>query len=363
MGLRIDKVRASRILRAAADEARHGHANPAWFEKVRRLSRLCEEGGAKTHIAFLGTAILAKATHPDADLFAIKPTHTPDNPNAYSARTLCHGVLVPLAADLDFSIGVTGREPLNNQPYFRIKQLGDDTPIHRRSQAAFKYVIQLVAELQASSVEGQAKEALVAFIAERRRHQPSYKYTQGQPVISPRHLIRSVTALVQKESESGRRAQGVVAGLMDAFAGPDRVESRRVNDPSRRYPGDVCVRRIEDGQQWEKAIEVRDKPVSLTDIKIFARRCMEMDVREAAVVAVSDAQPPLDTDGLAHWAADRGIGVTVFCNWESIVEQVLFWSADPKPVTAGRAVEFIHRRLIAIEAKPATIDFWLELIE
>jgi hypothetical protein len=43
---------------------------------------------------------------------------------------LCHSVLVPLSAELGFSLGVTGREPLNNQPYFRMTRLDDGTPVH-----------------------------------------------------------------------------------------------------------------------------------------------------------------------------------------------------------------------------------------
>ena len=362
MGLRIDKGRAAFLVRAATAEAKQGRADPAWVEKVEKLSQLCEGGAPKTHIAFLGTAMIAKATHPDADLFAIKPTHARGNPNAFSARTLCHSILVPLAAELGFSIGVTGREPLNNQPYFRMTRLGDGTPIHPRGRAAFDYMVELVEELQALSTEGEAHKALVAFIAERFRHQPRYIPPQGETVITPTGLARAVAALVRNESENGRRAQAVVAGLMDAFAGPKRVESARVNDPSRKHPGDVCVRHIEDPNIWEKALEVRDKPVSVSDIQIFARRCMEMGVREAAIVAVSEFQPPLDTASLADWAADFGIGVTVFPNWESIVDQALFWSAHPKPVTAGRAVKFIHRRLIEVEAKPAAIELWLELV-
>lgn len=361
MGLRIDKDRAARLARAASAEAMRGRADPAWVEKVEKLSQLCEKGSPRTHIAFLGTAILAKATHPEADLFAIKPKAAPSNPNAFSARSLCHGVLVPLAAEIGFSIGVTGREPLNNQPYFRITRLGDDTPIHPRGRAAFDYMLELIGGLQRASQE-EARKALVGFIAERFRRQPRYLPFQGEAVITPRCLARAVTALVRDESENGRRAQAVVAGLMDAFAGPKRVESGRVNDPSRRYPGDVCVRFAEDPHTWEKALEVRDKPVSVSDIQIFARKCMNMGVREAAVVAVSDVQPPLDTASLADWAADAEIGLTVFTTWESIVDQALFWSADPKPVTAGRAVSFIHQRLISVEAKPKAVELWLELI-
>ena len=59
---------------------------------------------------------------------------------------------------------------------------------------------------------------------------------RGSPLITAEGLVRAIVALVQTESESGRRAQAVVAGLMDVFAGPERVESGPVKDPSRVPP-------------------------------------------------------------------------------------------------------------------------------
>jgi hypothetical protein len=117
--MRINKNRAIAVFREEAEYAESGDLDALWVEKVEEFSRLCEESVSKTHIAFLGTAMLAKSVNHEADLFAIKPDHAPDNPLAFSARTLCHGIIVPLSAELGISIGVTGREPLNNQPYFR----------------------------------------------------------------------------------------------------------------------------------------------------------------------------------------------------------------------------------------------------
>ena len=207
--------------------------------------------------------MIAKAVRLDVDLFAIKPRHAGDNPRAFSARTLCHGVLVPLAADLGISIGVTGREPLNNQPYFRMTRLGDDTPVHPGGRAAFDYTVQLVEELQALSAKDEARAALAAFIAERRRYQPRYVVPEGEATITVEALSDVVRAFVSDGSENGRRAQAVVAGLMDGFAGPERVESGRINDPSRRYPGDVCVRAGDGTEAWEKAFEVSVRPGTL----------------------------------------------------------------------------------------------------
>lgn len=361
MGISFDRDEAESVVRKAAGEADNGRFHRAWFKKVEKLSKLCEGHASKTHIAFLGTAMIAKAMRLDVDLRAIKPTRAKGNPRAYSARSLCHSVLVPLAAELGISIGVTGREPLNNQPYFRIIRLGDGTPVHAKGLAGFDYTVELVDELQSVSTTRTAREALAAFIAERRRHQVRYVAPEGESSITPEDLAAAVCALVQDRSEGGRRAQAVVAGLMDAFAGPERVESGRINDPSRRYPGDVCVRAVAATGPWEKAFEIRDKPVTASDVRIFGAKCAEMGVQEAAVVAATDDQVSLDRAALAEWSAELGIGMTLFTEWVSIVEQALFWAGDPKPVAARRAAKYIHERLIKVEASSGAVELWVHL--
>jgi len=184
--LEISKTLAESIIRAEAGAISRGEAvDASWIDKIERLSGLCE-GQARTHIAFIGTEILAKALDRNVDLYAIKPTHAVGNARAYSARTLCHSVLVPLAADIGFNIGVTGREPLNNQPYFRMTRLGDGTPIHAMSAPAFNYMLILVDELQRMESEAEARAALRAFIAVRQRYQPRYA-TSSAVVLSRKH--------------------------------------------------------------------------------------------------------------------------------------------------------------------------------
>lgn len=385
MAIRIDKTQAEALVRDAAAEAtlrRLGDGAPipasqgvpsvlpmfrreqvysAWEKKVQKLSELCEAGGAKTHIAFVGTALIAKAVRSDVDLKAIKPKHALDNRNAFSARSLCHGVLVPLAAELGIDIGATGREPLNNQPYFRMKSLDDGTPVHKRARPAFEFTLSMIDDLQDLSTTDEARVALVAFVAVRREHRPQFADWRRRDKIDSEHLARAIEVLVSDDSEHGRRAQAVVAGLMDAFAGPSRVQSGRINDPSRRHPGDVCVRALGSRGLWEKAFEVRDKPVSLADVRIFARTCLEARVAEAAVVAVADQQVAIEDAALAGLSRDLGIEITVFTDWRDFVRQVLFWASDSATATASRAVQFIRERLIAVEATEAAVSLWVEL--
>jgi hypothetical protein len=356
--MKIDKGQAITLVRQEAALAVEGPVDTAWVAKIEKLSKLCEEGVSKTHIAFLGTEIIAKSMEDNVDLYAIKPEHAKTNPNAYSARTLCHSVLVPLAAELGINLGVTGREPLNNQPYFRMTRLGDDTPVHPGGRAAFAFMVELVKEVSALKTTIEARQALRAFIAVRRKYQPRYTARAGESAVTSEQLVVAIKAFVRDDSEGGKRAQAIVAGLMDVFAGVERVESGRINDPSRKYPGDVCVRSAIEPGVCDKAIEVRDKPVAASDVQIFAKKCVDMGVREAAVVMAADQQQSLNTETLAAWAAEFGIGLTLFQGWDHFVEQALFWAALPKPEAANKAVGFIHERLLGVEAAPSSAALW-----
>jgi hypothetical protein len=349
-------VIAEAIFRAAADGTAPGDA--VWLAKVEHLSQLCESGGASTHIAFLVTSMLARAVNGAADLYAVKPAHAGDNPDAYSARTLCHGVVVPLAAELGVNIGVSGREPLNNQPYFRMRRLDDGTPVAARARPAFDFMLSLVAELNGATSK-QAQEALRAFIVVRRRYQTVYTTSHGALSVTWATLPQAIALLVAENSEGGRRAQAAVAGLFDVFAGAERVESGRINDPSRHYPGDVAVLGY-DGR-WEKAVEVRDKHVTDADVYIFARNCLAKGVRDAAVMLAHPYQARLNEAAIAQWGASSGIGLTLFYGWEHFVDQVLFWANAPRTDGAAAAVERIEARLIGVEASPDAVRTWQRL--
>lgn len=357
----ITKADAALILRNVWDQRDSIKPAPHWRERINHLSQLCVDSLGRTHIAMLGTAILAKAVDPDVDLYAFKPKHAGTQDRAYSARSLCHGVLVPMAAELGFHLGATGREPLNNQPYFRMKRLNDGTPIHGRSREAFDYMMALVQELSTIQSPAALRSILASYLQVREKYQPRYAPRQGQAVITPYELVAALQQFVSRDSEGGKRAQASVAGLFDVFSGPENVESGRINDPSREYPGDVCIRAIGrpmGNPVWAKAVEVRDKPVSMSDVKIFGKRCADFGVREAAVVMVSDQQPSLDHQALSAWANGYGIGLTLFQGWPSFVDQVLYWSDQPKPDAAAEAVTRIHDRLIAVEVTVEGLELW-----
>jgi hypothetical protein len=359
----ISHAEAASVLR---DEAARASTDPGpapWREKVVKLSALCTEGKAITHIAFLGTILLARSVDRNADVKWIKPTHSQGAPNAFSARPLSEKVLVPIAAELGIHIGATGPQPLNNQPYFRMSFLGDATPVHRKARPAFDYMLSLVKEIEAMPDEATAREALRAFISVRRRHQPIYAPATGDGTVSRERLVRSVRKFVGEGSEGGKRAQAVVAGLFDVVFGNERVVTDRINSPSRRYPGDVCVINEPGGLIFEKSIEVKDKPVTSTDVQIFCRKCLEFNAHETAYMMMAASQKNLDLQSLYEWAEASGVTLTIYSNWGQIVRECLFWGSIPSTEASSQAYERIRERLISIEAAPASVARWDELAQ
>ncbi len=239
--------------------------------------------------------------------------------------------------------------------------LGDSTPVRGKARLAFDYMVGLVDELQKSSPEN-ARRALRAFIFIRRRYQRSYGDSLTRSSISPEKLVRAIERLVSNNSEGGRRAQAVVAGLLDVVEGTGRIESGRVNDPSRHYPGDVAVLSIKsqenDIMTYEKAFEVRDKPVRFSDVTLFGRTCMERGVREAAMVLIAERQASLNMHEVHEWSATIGVSMTLFMSWKEFAEQCLFWAPSAKPDAALLAVDRIRGRLIEVEASPTAVEMW-----
>jgi hypothetical protein len=356
--LSLDYAEAERVLREEAAKALTDPGPVSWCEKIEKLSRLCIEGRARTHIAFLGTILLARSVDHRADVKWIKPTHSQGAPFAFSARTLSERVLVPVAAELGVHLGATAAQPLNNQPYFRMTFLGDGTPVLKRARPAFDFMLDLVRQIEAMADEKEAREALRAFVSVRKRDAPVYAAVGGGLAITREGLAAAIQTLVSENSEGGKRAQAAVAGLLDVTFGPDRVITDRINSPSRRYPGDVCVLTEAGGQEFDKAFEVKDKPAGVTEVQIFVRKCLEFGVRETAYVMVGAAQGALDEGALLDWAARSGLGLTIFRTWSSLVHQCLFWSPTASPDAAIEAAECIRERLIEIEAAPDTVIRW-----
>jgi hypothetical protein len=354
--VKISKQQATAVLIAEAKSALEGPIDPHWRKEIEDFSRICDET-TLTHIAFLGTAILAKSTNLAADVWSVKAKSK--GPGAYSARGLGHGVLVKNAPVLGLNLGVTGREPLNNQPYFQIDQISRRTTVHGKARRALDALCDILDQLTKISSLKDARVVLRAFIFVRRQQNPTYgAFTEVSRDLSVEKLITIIEAFVAEDSEGGKRAQAVVAGMLDLHAGKERVMTSRINDPDRHLPGDVGVHVAGSTDVWEKVFEVRDKKVEVSDLYHFAQKAMEHSVAEAAVVAVSANQPLLETHDVGKWASERGVSMTYFSGWAPFIRQALFWAVVPSPVGVQTVPSYVLTRLIELEVSEQGVALW-----
>jgi hypothetical protein len=167
---------------------------------------------------------------------------------------------------------------------------------------------------------------------------------------------------------------------MDLLYGSDRVESGRVNDPDRALPGDVGVRafseRVDEGARadsgkgsgggsvtgdWERVFEVRDKPVTRSDVQVFVSKVAKASVQKAGLLAIGEKQTSFHGEELEEWAEERGVMLSIYSDWSSFVHEAVFWSGAAGPIAISRAHARVHARLKELEVSAEAVDQWLHL--
>lgn len=352
-----DREEATRILEEEKEKALNQPIDSSWVYRIEEVCGAIDHHG-KTIVAMLGTAILAKALNINLDPLSLQ--EGADREGAYSARSLCQHVLAANAPRLQIDLGVTGREPLNNQPFFGKSTVYDAAShAHSQSKEAMELLVQALEDLARIEDPDEARLVLRAFLQVRQKRQPDYDAYQG----AGQHLTRSqfiahLFEFVRTDSESGKRAQAVGAGLLDVIASSDRVEVGGIHDPDRRFPGDIGVRRLATETELSRAFEVRDKPVEEHDLYHLVEKSAEAGVSKVGMLAVAEAQVPFDLDNAQDWADDRGVMLVVYFDWPTFIKQILFWSDVSEDALVQLAFDRVLQRLKELEVSEEGIIQW-----
>lgn len=348
MGLIVDRERARAILAQAAELAMSDrYVSEEWTDWTERIDR----SPSRTFTVALGTALLARATNPEIDALALKATSGDD---AYSARSVAHGVLVPGAVEYGYDLRATGREPLNNQPFFRYDRIDE---IDRISASARPYLPDLVAACRAinslSAVDARA--ALAAFLRVRiaaANERQAIDLRGGG--LSMTDMLQKTEVFVTNDPEGGRRGQAFVAAAFDlAFA---KVRSGRVHDPSRRMPGDVQVL---DRGAAVLAVEVRQKVVSHQDAMRFAEALRKGGVAAGLIAMLDPGQEELDEQAVMKGAEQHyGIFLSLAYGVPEILVAATVWSGASLGAVLTDFPQHMLGRLEEIEVDEAALHAW-----
>lgn len=354
----IDAAVARAILQEEALKARSDPGSSVWAARFEQLDTLCGTI-ARTHIAALGTALLAKAVDINVDVFALK--RTGNGPRAYVARSLAKEVLAALAPQLEIDIGVQGREPLNNQPYFRESRISREMPVKANARPALLLLVEILNLVDRIESPEKAREVLRTYVAGRQAKFRRHVGIKVDGAVSFADLLARLMAFTAEGSEGGKRAQAAVAGLLDAAVGPERVSTSRVNDPDRSLAADVGIRDRSGPGCWERVFEVRDKAVSEPDLHHLLAKAGTAGITRVGMIALAQSQPAIDAEHAVIIAASRGVVLQVIRGWSEFLRTLLFWT-DANVSAFGRvAVERIDQRLIDVEVSDETLASWRKL--
>jgi hypothetical protein len=351
MPIRIDADAAEAVLERAVARAQSAkRLPPSWISATESIGA----AASKTYTAALGTALLARATDPAADPMSIKAT--PNRRSAYSARTLCHGVLVPASRRHGFDLGATGREPLNNQPFFRYERMDEMDRV--RDTAGLKKLLASLRKVSRMS-ESDAADALAAYVRVRLQVAAAKQSVSLRGVgVGVRQTMVAAEEFITEDTEGGKRGQAFVAAVLDLVF--DDVQTGRVNDPSRRFPGDV---RVLEAAQVVLAAEVKQKTVTVDEVVAFAGTVAAGGVANAVMVALDPSQPELHRETLLLVCEQRhGVLMSVIESVDELLGQALMWSGGRIDEALAGFPQHFADRLEEIEVRPKTIERWKTLL-
>ena len=348
MGLSIDKKIARRRLQEALVIARSDAALPQeWVERTERIGSF----QYKTCLVALGTALLATATDDTVDALTLKSRA---GNKAYSARTLAHEVLVPASVAESFDLRTTGREPLNNQPFFHSDR------VDRMPDVKYPDEIKILVECLEHVHYLRTDEALMALAAFLRSRiavaESAIRIDLGQTSSDLQRIRDACVQFLGGSAESGKRAQALVAAAFDLVF--DDVRTARVFDPSRRLPGDV--------QAFYKldpvvAVEVRAKAVTYSDAVHFVRAAGIKGFPHAVIAGFEHIDPQVIA--LAHAAfGENGVLVSVYPAYSDMLFDAFSWARRPLQQLLDEFPRYVVARLREMEVRDASLATWGELL-
>lgn len=351
MGVRIHKEVARACLLEAYRRAIEDVELPQEWIDISRYLR--EEKAPRTYTPALGAALLARSCTDEVDPLSIKAEY---GERSFSLRTLCHGTLVPVSVELGFDLYASGREPLNNQPFFRYDHYDNIERIHPRSRPYFDRLREMVSRLDHYSTD----EALIALSAFMRvcieAADRKIRKVAGSRLVES-SLISLTQEYVTTGSDIPKKLQACVAAALDVIHSD--VISRRINDPSRDFPGDVQVRVNGDVLL---SVEVRGKRVPEAELEQFVRSVSDAGIPRAALVVDHPAHTPLDRPFLIFELEQRfSVLVNIRESVSDFLRDIFGWSGEPIVKVVMEFPGLFYRRLQEIEVHVSEIERWINL--
>lgn len=327
MSITVDIDAAKEVFLQALAYSESGYKLPdEWLERVEKVGK----SPSATFVAILGTALLAVATDPRVDPLSLKAgAETPPGFESYAARSVGTSALVPMSLKHNVDYGTSGREPHNNQPFFRYKQVRRDMVVRDHVKPHLAYLVETLERLRELPTVEHIP-ALSAFIAVRRRvpRRPVSRFQVAGTAWTIEEFVHEVSSFVTSYPEDGKRGQAMVAAALDLVF--QRVVMGHVNDPSPGVPGDVKPFQSEDEAMPLASVEVKQKPASQSDIYGWAQAVARAGVPRGMYVLLSPRQGDVDRREIEQKVLEReNLLIRIYGSAEDFLYDSIAWAGRP----------------------------------
>jgi hypothetical protein len=350
MGITIPAKRLEFVLEQAVALAESDVRLPEeWTHRTLRIS----DCPSKTYIAAFGTALLAQATDSRVDVLTVK---SGAGPTAYSMRGVVK-VLASRAAHYGYHLGVTKKEPLNNQPWYGGSRIDRFTTVRDDAKPYHRDLIRYLNDLNQLKSE-EAKLALAAFIRVRQEYQRADE-ERAAAISAPsggdlEGLLEILEIFLNDDPEHGRRGQALAAAVLD-FAHDD-VHLASIHDPTGL---DVSVRQR---GRPVLGVEVKQKLADEGIALQLAKAAREAGSHSALLLALAPDQRPLDREVIRSTAFGAHGVIALVC--ETVAEFVAhvlgYGAVDPAAFIAELPTAYL-RRMQEHEVSAAGQQYWADL--
>ncbi len=333
--------------RAAAEPAEPAEPEPSpWYQRGRDIAHLRYVGRAYLIV----TALLARSLNATVDPLELR---TDDAlPRTYSARTVAHETVLPIAREEGLNLFPCKKEPLNGQPFFRYDRVDDMKRVKYPADIG-KYV-EWLKEIDTMECDA-AFEALVEFL--RARVDDPLPETRdpipATDLIALADIATVAAQFVSSASSGGKRAQAVATGALSLIF--PSIQTHQVNS-GRGKPGDLYAF---SAGRCVLAGEVKDKPVTYAEIETFVESVSSTASR-VIYIAVARDQPPVDVAALISRAATYGVELRIYTSMHDLVDFCV--SACPQSAERRRVLfaSNCEQFLLEVGAEPAIVEDWRE---
>ncbi|MFG3681817.1 restriction endonuclease, SacI family [Micromonospora chalcea] len=300
----------------------------------------------------LGCALLAKACDRRIDPFVVKLDVTE---RGYHMRGIADHVLAPARDRYGFDLGSESANPTNGSTWLKPRSLHD---IVTRDKDSFAFLLEVLGKVD----ELNEDEALYAFAAWLRER--FAVALRSQPIVIAdtdsdlAHLVSAAEAFVLEKPERGGRGQALAAASLSLIWSD--VETGKINDPSRHWPGDVHVFHAAEKVPIV-AIEVKQREVTEGEVWAFARRCATQGIKNVMYVALSPRQRGLQELSASDFARELDCVFTWICGVEELVFHAFAWSPRGVEGNIRNLARGMVRRMVEVGIPVSSQKRWAEL--